>query len=269
MNHIHPTALVDAGAQLGDGVTVGPFVVIGPDTQIGAGCVIHPHVVIHPYTSLGEGCRVHAGAVLGDQPQDLAFQPDSVSHTRIGAHCWIREGVTIHRGTKPDTATEIGDECFLMANSHVAHNVRLGRRVILVNGALLAGYVEVGDYAFISGNAVVHQFVRIGRLAMMGGQGAVSQDIPPFCTGRSGAGNEILGLNIVGLRRAGFKPETRQALKAAFKTLYRSGLTISRAVDKIRAECTDPAVAEFADFIAASKRGVCGLAASAGDSDAD
>ena len=267
--NIHPTAVVDHGAVLGADVVVGPFAVIDRDTQIGDGCVIGPHAVIHRYTSIGPGGRIHAGAVLGDLPQDLAFKPDTVSYVRIGARAWIREGVTIHRGTKADTVTEVGDDCFLMANSHLAHNVKLGNNVILVNGALLAGYVEVGDYAFISGNAVVHQFVRIGRLAMMGGQGAVSQDIPPFCTGRSGAGNEILGLNIVGLRRAGFKPETRQALKAAFKTLYRSGLTISRAVDKIRAECTDPAVAEFADFIAASKRGVCGLAASAGDSDAD
>lgn len=255
--NIHPTAIVDQRAVLGANVKIGPFAVIDRDTEIGDDCVIGPHVVIHRYTSIGPGCRIHAGAVIGDLPQDLAFKPESVSYVRIGARCMIREGVTIHRGTRPESVTEIGDECFLMANSHVAHNVRLGRGVILVNGALLAGYVEVGDRAFISGNAVVHQFVRIGRLAMLGGQGAISKDLPPFCLGRSGAGNEVIGLNIVGLRRAGFEPATRQALKAAFKLLYLSNLNVSQAVERIRAEFTDPAVLELCEFVASSRRGIC------------
>ena len=257
--NIHPTAVVDHGALLGAGVVVGPFAVIERDTQIGDGCVIGPHVVIHRYTSIGSACRIHAGAVIGDLPQDLAFKPDTVSYVRLGARCWIREGVTIHRGTKPDTVTEVGDDCFLMVNSHLAHNVKLGNGVILVNGALLAGYAEVGDNAFISGNAVVHQFVRIGRLAMLGGVSGVSKDVPPFCTAKSHEANQILGLNVVGLRRAGFKPEERQALRSAFKILYRSGLNISQAVERIRAEFKETIIIEFCDFIESSKRGICGM----------
>lgn len=256
---IHPTATVDPAAELAAGVTVGPYAFIDRDTHVGEGCVIGPHAVLHRYTSLGPGCRVHAGAVLGDLPQDLAFQPDTVSYVRIGARCLIREGVTIHRGTKPDTVTEIGDDCFLMANSHLAHNVKLGRGVILVNGALLAGYVEVGDNAFISGNAVVHQFVRIGRLAMLGGLSGVSKDVPPFCTTRSGSVNTVVGLNVVGLRRAGFTPAQRQALRMAFKKLYLSDLNVSQALERIRADAVEPVVGEFCDFIEQSRRGICRL----------
>jgi UDP-N-acetylglucosamine acyltransferase len=201
---------------------------------------------------------VHAGAVLGDLPQDLGFQGGD-SFLRIGANCMLREGLTIHRGTKPGSATEIGDGCFLMANAHFAHNVKLGNGVIVVSGALLAGYVEVGDRAFISGNAVVHQFVRIGRLAMLGGISGVSKDVPPFFTVRPGAVNRVLGVNIVGLRRAGFKPDERQAIREAFKLLYRSGLNVTDAVARLRGATPAAPVLEICDFIDQSRRGIIGF----------
>jgi UDP-N-acetylglucosamine acyltransferase len=206
---------------------------------------------------MGRDCVVHAGAVLGETPQDLAFKPVP-STVEIGDRCVIREGVTIHRGTAEGSVTRTGNDCYLMANSHLAHNVTLGNQVILANGVLLAGYVEVGDRAFLSGNAVVHQFVRIGRLAMLGGLSGISQDVPPFCTTESGVVNRLAGLNTVGLKRAGIPPETRTALKQAFRILFRSGLTRTTAVADLRSgPDLPPEVEEVLRFVEGSKRGVC------------
>ena len=255
---IHKTAIIEPGAQLGSNVAVGPYAYIEGDVTIGDGCVLGPHVTILRYTTLGANCQVHANAVLGDVAQDLGYK-DARSYVRIGAGCTIREGVTVHRGTKPESVTELGDGCFMMAYSHFAHNVKCGRNVIVANGALLAGYVEVGDRAFISGNVVIHQLVRIGRIAMLGGDAAVSKDVPPFCTVRPAAVNKVLSPNIVGLRRAGFSLNQREEVRQTFKMLYRSGLNITQALAKIRATFpTGPAI-EMADFIEASRRGVCGF----------
>lgn len=255
---VHSTAVVDPAAQIGRNVTIGPFAVIEGDVTIGDGCTIGPHAVVMRYTSLGQGCRVHAGAVLGDLPQDLGFKAEDVSHVRIGNGVTIREFATIHRGTKAGSCTEVGDGCFLMANAHLAHNVRLGARVILANGVLLAGYVEVGDRAFVSGHAVVHQFVRIGRLAMVGGAAGLGKDVPPFCMVGGMTRNSVAGLNVVGLRRAGFTPEQRKAVKAAFATLYLSGLNVTQAVAQIVATSEPGAPSgEMAAFVEASKRGIC------------
>ena len=255
---IHPSAVVDPGAAIGASVTIGPFAFIDRDTQIGDGCVIGPHSAILRHTSLGSHCRVHGCAVLGDLPQDLAFKNEP-SYVKIGSNCIFREGVTIHRGTKPGTSTVVGDNCFLMANSHLAHNVQLGNGVIIANGALLAGYVEVGERAFISGNAVIHQFVRIGRLAMLSGCSGIGKDVPPFCTTVGLSRNRIAGLNVVGLRRAGIGPEERQAIRGAIKLLYRSGLNVSQALERIKREYSHPAVQEICAFIEASKRGICAM----------
>lgn len=252
----HPTALVDPAAELGAGVDVGPCAVIGPDTRIGDECRIGPHAVIYPGTSLGPRCRVHAGAVLGDRPQDLAFR-DAPSRVEIGADCVIREHVTVHRGTKPGSATTVGDGCFLMAHSHLAHNCRLGAGVILANGTLLGGYVEIGDRAFLSGNVIVHQFVRIGRLAMIGGGAGLGKDVPPFCLAAGMRRNEIAGLNVIGLRRAGFPPAERARIRRAFELLYRSGLNVTQAVERLRAEFPDGPASEFAPFAASAARGLC------------
>lgn len=257
MSNIHPTAVIGSNAEIGTDVEIGPYTVIGDEVRIGDGCLIGPHVVIHPFTTLGQRCRVHATAVLGDLPQDLSF-PGGASYADIGDDCVIREGVTVHRGTKPDTRTVIGSGCFLMANSHFAHNVQVGNKVIVANGALLAGYVEVGEGAFISGNVVIHQFVRVGRLAMLGGQSGIGKDIPPFCTTESATRNRIAGLNLVGLKRAGFTPPERKELKRAFDMLYRSGLNVSQALEKMKTEFTEGPAAELWRFIEQSERGICG-----------
>lgn len=253
---IHPTAVIEAGAQLGAEVTVGPFTYIAAEVQVGDRCVLGPHVTLLGHTRLGQHCQVHAGAVLGDLPQDLAFKGE-ISQVQIGDRCVIREGVTIHRGTKAGTVTTVGHDCLLMANSHLAHNVQLGNRVIVANGALLAGYVEVGDRAFISGNCLIHQFTRIGRLAMVSGGAALKRDVPPFCITPALAFNQVMGLNVIGLRRAGFRATDRNILKAALTTLYRSGLNVSQAVEKLTTDFDSPLVEELCQFIRASKSGIC------------
>ncbi len=268
---IHKTAVVDDGARMGRDVQVGPFAVIEKDTVIGDGCVIGAHASVLRYTRLGAGCRVHAGAVVGDVPQDMGFDGGE-SYVHIGERCVIRECVTVHRGTKPGTVTVIGEECFLMACSHVAHNCKLGPRVVLANATLLGGYVEIGERAFISGNCLIHQFCRIGRLAMLGGGSAASKDVPPFCTVNPLTLNRVAGLNVIGLRRAGFPPEQRQQVRRAFKILYASGRNVAQAVEEIRSQFRDGPALEFCDFAEQSQRGLCAMtadsvAALANDSD--
>lgn len=266
--NIHPTAVIHPEARLASNVQVGPFAFVDQGVEVGADTLIGPHVVILPHTTLGAGCRVHTGAVLGDLPQDLSFK-NVVSYLKIGARCVIREYVTIHRGTKEGSATLVGDDCMLMALCHLAHNVRLGNRVIIANASLLGGYVEVGERAFISGGVAIHQFVRIGRLAMIGGNTALSKDVPPFCLVPSLERNLVGGLNIVGLRRAGVPPEERRQIKLAFDRLYRSGLNVTQAVEKLREEFPAGPAAELAAFITGSRRGICGFlrTASAGEED--
>jgi UDP-N-acetylglucosamine acyltransferase len=259
---IHPSAVVEAGAELGEQVSVGPGAFIEKGAVIGDGCAIGPHAIIYGHTTLGRGCKVHAHAVIGDLPQDLAFK-DQPSFVKVGDECVLREGVTIHRGTKEGTTTAVGNRCFLMANSHLGHNVVLGDQVILANGVLLAGYVDVGARAFISGNSVIHQFVRIGRLAMIGGECGINKDVPPFCTTLPVHLNAIGGMNIVGMRRAGLTPDERKAVKAAFKLLYRSGLNVSQALEKMKEQFTSGPAAEFVQFIEESKRGICASRAQA------
>ena len=204
--------------------------------------------------------------VIGDVPQDLAFK-NVESFVRIGAGCVIREHVTIHRGTKEGTGTVVGDGCYLMAHSHLGHNVQLGRQVILANGVLLAGYVEIGDLAFISGNVCVHQFVRIGRLAMLAGLTAAAKDVPPFCTTRALTLNRVTALNVIGMRRAGMAPTERAEAKEAFRLLYRASLNVTQ-LDAIRGKFEGGPAIEMCDFIAASKRGICRLDDSADDDQA-
>ena len=254
--NIHPSAIVDSKAQLGSNVEIGPGAVIQSNAVIGDGCVIGPRAVICTYTTLGAECRVHSGAVIGDTPQDLAFKKVQ-SFVRIGDRCTFREGVTIHRGTKEGTETVVGNDCYLMVNSHLAHNVKLGNRVIFANGVLLGGYVEVGDGAFISGNAVVHQFCHIGRLVMIGGVCGISKDVPPFCMTRSGSINTIVGLNIVGLRRNGFTPDQRKTVRECMNILYMRGLNVSQAVEQLKQKADDAVVAEILTFIESSNRGLC------------
>jgi UDP-N-acetylglucosamine acyltransferase len=259
---IHATAVIEAGATLGEGVTIGPFAFIERDVQVGDGCVVGPHVTLLGHTTLGQNCQIHTGAVLGDLPQDLAFKGGQ-SFVKIGDNCVIREGVTVHRGTGEGTITEVGQGCLLMANSHLAHNVKLGDRVIVANGALLAGYVQVGDRAFISGNCLVHQFARVGRLAMLSGGAALQKDLLPFCMTPALTTNTVMGLNTVGLRRANMSTAERDLLKQALAILYRSQLSVPAALEKL-ASFDSPLIKEWCEFIRTAKFGICQFANRAG-----
>lgn len=249
---IHSTAIVSSGARLGDDVVVGPYAVIEDDTEIGARTRIHAHAVVRRYTRLGTGNAVHEGAVLGGEPQDLGFT-EAATSLEIGDGNRIRECVTIHRASKTGEATLVGSECFLMAYSHVAHDCRLGDRVILANNVALAGHVTIGDGAFLSGGVVVHQFCRIGRLAMIGGNTKVVQDCLPFVT-TDGVPGQARGLNVVGLRRAGVGASQLRTLKEAYRLLLRSALPLEAALSKLAA-LQDPLVDVLAAFVRGSKRG--------------
>jgi len=225
---VHPTAIIDPLATVDSTASIGPFAVISGPVRIGADCRIAASAIILGDTEIGAGCTIHSHAVIGDLPQDRAYD-GGPSYCRVGENCTIREGVTIHRGSKADTGTVIGDDCMLMTNSHVGHNCELGCGVTLVSGALLAGHVYVGPRAMISGNAAIHQFVRIGELAMVSGLAKVVQDVPPFfMTDREGA---VVGENRVGLMRAGLTSLERQEIKAAFRVIYRCGMSHQAAVE--------------------------------------
>jgi len=254
---IHSTAIIHKGAELGQDVKVGPYAIIYGPTQIGDGCSIGPHAIVYPYTTLGMKCRIHAGAILADLPQDVAFEGVVESYLTIGDRTILREGFTAHRGTGEGSTTSIGSDCFLMGHVHVAHNARLGNGVLAVNGTLIAGHAEIQDGAFLSGNVAVHQFVRVGRLAMMGGGSTATKDVPPFCTTPPVTNNRVVGLNVVGLRRAGISPEDRLQLKSAFRRFYLFGTNMRGIAEELRAEKSEGPVHEFAEFILASKRGVC------------
>ncbi len=249
---IHPTAVVDPGARLGAGILIGPHAVIEANTDIGEGCEIRAHAVVKRFTRIGRENVVHEGAVLGGEPQDLAFK-GAASELVIGDRNKIREGVTIHRGTEPGSTTVVGSDCFLMAYSHVAHNDRLGDGVVLANCALLAGHVDVGDRAFISGGVVVNQFCRVGRLAMVGGNSRIPMDCLPFVD-TTGIPARALGLNVVGLRRAGIDASGLRSMKQAYRILLRSKLPLAEALGQM-ATLGNPLVEEMIAFIRASKRG--------------
>jgi UDP-N-acetylglucosamine acyltransferase len=251
---IHPTAIVHPQAQLDSTVEVGPYAIIDAGVQVGAHCRVGPHAHLTGQTRIGTHNQFHTGCVIGDAPQDLKYQNEP-THVRIGDHNVFREHVTVHRSTKPDGETVIGSNNFLMVNSHVGHNARLGNHVILANGALLAGHVTVDDRVFISGNCLVHQFVRIGTLALMQGGSGISKDLPPYTIARGD--NGICGLNIIGLRRAGLDSAARLELKQLYHALFRQP---GRWQDKLRSahgEFKGEAAKVLLGFVAISKRGIC------------
>jgi UDP-N-acetylglucosamine acyltransferase len=252
MSDIHPTAQVAHWARVAGDVVIGPYAVVEEDVTIEAGSEIRAHAVIKRYTTLGSGNTVHEGAVLGGEPQDVSFRGGPTA-LRIGERNRIREGVTIHRSSKPDGATVVGSDCFIMAYAHVAHDDRLGDRVILANNVALAGHVEIGDGAFLSGGVVVHQFCRIGRLAMIGGNSKIVQDCLPFVI-TDGVPGRARGLNVVGLRRAGIIASQVRALKEGYRLLLRSSLPLEEALERMAA-VGDPLVDEMAAFVRGSRRG--------------
>jgi len=251
---IHPTAVIHPKAKLDPSITVGPYAVIDEAVEIGPRCIIGPHVYITGVTTIGAENHFHAGCVIGDAPQDLKYD-GTPTRVRIGDKNVFREHCTVHRSTKPDGETVIGSHNFLMQNSHVGHNCVMGNHVILAGGALLAGHAIVQDRAFISGNCLVHQFTRIGALAMMQGGSAVSKDLPPFTVALHQ--NEICGLNVIGLRRAGFTAEQRLQLKAAYRLLFRSGKNLRAAVAEAHSQFANGPARTLVDFVATAKRGVC------------
>lgn len=251
---IHPTAVVNSDIRMGANVVIGPYAVIESDTDIGQGCEIRAHAVVKRFTTIGPDNTVHEGVVLGGEPQDISCE-DCVSYLRIGSNNRIREGVTINRGTQPESVTTVGSGCFIMANAHIAHNCRVGDGVIIANNVALAGYVDIGDRAFISGGVVVHQFSRIGRFAMIGGNSKIVQDCLPFVI-TDGAPGRARGVNIVGLRRAGLKSNEIRNIKAAYQILLRSGLPLESALARL-GEGDDPLISELIEFARASTRGFC------------
>jgi UDP-N-acetylglucosamine acyltransferase len=251
---IHPTAIIHPQAKLDATVQVGPYAVIDGGVELGVNCVVGPHVYLTGETKTGADNHFHAGCVIGDAPQDLKYKNEP-TRLRIGDHNVFREHVTIHRSNKPGAETIVGSHNFFMANSHVAHNCVVGDHVILANGALLAGHAEVGDCAFISGNCLVHQFTRVGTLAMMQGGSGISQDLPPFTM--LSQGNVMCGLNVVGLRRAGFTAAQRLELKRLYRLLFRSGKNLRAALAAAQTEFSSAPAKTLLDFLASAKRGVC------------
>jgi len=265
MNTVHPSALISKSVQLGDGNDIGPGCVIEDGVTIGSRNKLWMNVYIGPGTTIGDENQIHMGAVIGHVPQDLAFT-GGATFTRIGHRNTIREYVTIHRGTKADSSTAIGNDNFFMANAHIAHNCQIGHKVILVNLASLTGYCVIEDSAFISGMVGLHQFTRIGRLAMISALSALNKDVPPYMLagGRPGV---VQGLNVVGMRRAGFEPEVREEIKRAYKLLYRSGLNVSHALEAIERDCHTEQVKHLVTFVREAERGICaGIASEEDDS---
>lgn len=253
---IHPTAIVSPAAQIGDDVSIGAYSIIGDDVTIDHGTWIGPHVVIDPHVSIGPNCRIFQFAAIGAIPQDLKFGGEK-SAVRIGPNVTIREFVTIHRGTKAGGAiTEVGEKSFLMAYTHIAHDCRVGKMVVLANNTTLAGHITIGDHATVGGLVAIHQFVRVGDYAFVGGKSAVVKDVPPYVIA---AGDRAIlhGLNRVGLKRYGFSDQSLAALKKTYRILFRYGLTINEAIERVHAEVEMvPEVENFIAFIKSSSRGV-------------
>lgn len=251
---IHRSAIIAGDVELASGVEVGPFCLLDGRIRIGAGTRLIGHVTVLGDTEIGEGNVIHPNAVIGDEPQEIAYT-GGPRRVRIGARNVLREGVTINRGSEHGNATIIGDDNFFMQNAHAAHDCRVGNGAIIAGGALLAGWVEVGDRALVSGNCVVHQFVRIGRYAMMRGLSRTSRDVPPFCI--MDDTHTLRGINVVGLRRGGFDADAIRALRRAFMSVFGVRHNLKLALERL--ELSGPQIAvvnELVAFVRASKRGV-------------
>ncbi|MFC1498590.1 acyl-ACP--UDP-N-acetylglucosamine O-acyltransferase [Verrucomicrobiota bacterium] len=255
MTNIHPAAIVDNGAKLGENVEVGPYCVIGPNVIIGEGTRVMSHVVLDGRTKIGSNCTIFPFASIGTQTQDLKYKGGK-TFVEIGDHTTIREYVTINSATNEGEITKVGSNCLLMAYSHVAHVCEVGNGVIMANCATLAGHVIVEDQAIIGGLSAVHQFVKIGRLCIIGGCTKVIQDCPPFMT-IDGNPACVRGLNALGLKRRNIDKKVYKLLKESYKIMYRQGLSTTQALKKIETdleECSE--VKHFVSFIRKSERGV-------------
>lgn len=252
---VAPSARVHPEARIGPRVIIADFCVIEQDVAIGAECRLEPHVYVKRWTTMGKRNEISAGTVLGTDPLDKNFG-GARSYLRIGNGNKIREHFTISRGTAAESVTEIGDDNYIMTSGHIAHNCRIGNGTVIASCALVAGYADVQDQAFISGGVLIHQFSKVGRLAMVSGNTRVNLDAPPFFT-YSGVYVEAKGLNLVGLRRAGFGAGDIAALKRAYRLLYRSGLKLEEALRRIEAEIETEPARELVAFVRSSQRGIC------------
>ena len=259
MAKIHPTAIVEDGAQLGEDVEIGPYASIAADVKLGARTVVQQGAIIRGHTTIGEDCQIFPYACIGMKTQDLKYKEGSVSYVEIGNRTVIREFATVHLGTADGEKTIIGDDCLFMAYCHAAHGCVLGNHVICSNSVQLAGDVHLQDWAIIGGCAASHQFCTVGRHAMVGGMSKIRQDVPPFMLcDMEGSSQKVIGPNVVGLTRRGFSRETIAALKEAFRFIYHSGLNRSQALERVENDIEQiPEVKELVEFYRNSKRGVC------------
>jgi UDP-N-acetylglucosamine acyltransferase len=253
---IHSTAIIDAKADIDANVDIGAYSIVGANVRIGAGTFIGSHVVIQPYVSIGPDCQIFQYASIGAVPQALKFEGEE-THVKIGRGSVIREFVTINRGTGfGGGLTEVGEENFLMAYVHIAHDCKTGQKVILANNATLAGHIVIEDFVTVGGLVAIHQFVRIGNHAYIGGKSAVVKDIPPYVIA-AGDRAKLHGLNSVGLKRQGFSQETLILLKKAYRIIFRFGLTLNEAIERVKADVDPiPEVNNFIRFIKSSQRGI-------------
>lgn len=253
---IHPTAIVEAGAQVDPACDIGPYAVIGPHVRMGPGCTVGAHAVVTGRTTLGQGNRVFPHAVVGEVPQDLKFRGEETSLV-VGDRNVFREFVTVHLGTAGGGGvTRIGSGCLFMANSHVAHDCRIGDGAIIANSVALAGHVTLEEHVHFGGLSAAHQFCRIGRLAFVSGMTGIAMDVPPYCMA-SGSRAELVGLNAIGMQRAGMSDEQIGRVKQAYKVIFRSNLQLAEALGQLESELgAHPEVAHFIAFIGASKRGI-------------
>ena len=252
---IHPTAIVDPGAELGEGVRIGPYAMVGPNVKIGSGTVLGPHAYVEKDTRIGRDCFIAKGAVLGTDPQDLKFEGEDTLLI-VGDGTTIREFATLNRGTRSSGSTVVGSGCLLMAYSHIPHDARVGDHVIIANGVQMGGHVVIDDYATLGGLSAIHQFVRIGSYSFVGGGSRVRKDVAPY-TRASGNPLKMYGLNSVGLERRGFSKEIRAELKRAYRLLFASHLNMSMAMAELRSQgvqCDE--VKRLIAFIENSERGV-------------
>ena len=261
---IHPSAIVDPRAELGAGVRIGAFSIVGPEVVLGDDAEIGHHVVLEGRVVMGRGARVGHGSLVGGIPQDLKFKADTPSGVRLGAGAVLREYVTVHRATRPESFTEIGEGCLVMAMAHVAHDCRLEAGVIIINYGGVTGHCELGERATLGGMSGIVPFTRIGALAYVGGHSKVTADLPPYMIAE-GSPATVRSVNVIGMRRAGIGARERRLVQDAHRLLYRSGLPPRRAVERIRGELpATPPLERLIDFITASRRGICGPPREAG-----
>jgi UDP-N-acetylglucosamine acyltransferase len=253
---IHPTALIDPRAEIDPTAQVGAYVIIEGPVKLGRGVVVQAHAQILSDVTVGAGTVIGRAAIIGGDPQDLSFDPATESGVVMGERNVIREHVTIHRGSKPGNMTRLGDDNFIMATAHLAHDVSLGNKNVLANAALLAGHVQIGNNSFVGGGAVFHQYVRVGDYCIIQGNGGLGKDLPHYCCAQRI--NRMTGLNVIGLRRAGFSREDRAAIKEVFDTAFRKGLNFAQALKALDERQWPEACQKFIDFLKApSKRSIC------------